>query len=44
MPEWNATFLEGDLVQAVTQLKATEQALLVSARRARQPGTADGRD
>ena len=30
MPEWNATFLEGDLVQAVTQLKATGQALLVN--------------
>ena len=29
-PEWNATFLEGDLVQAVTRLKATGQALLVN--------------
>ena len=29
-PEWNATFLEGDLVQAVTRLKATDQALLVN--------------
>ena len=29
-PEWNATFLEGDLVQAVTGLKATGQALLVN--------------
>jgi len=30
VPEWNATFLEGDLVQAVIQLKATGQALLVN--------------
>ena len=29
-PEWNATFLEGDLVEAVTRLKATGQALLVN--------------
>jgi dihydrofolate reductase len=29
-PEWNATFLAGDLVQAVTELKATDQALLVN--------------
>ncbi len=29
-PEWNATFLAGDLVQAVTGLKATDQALLVN--------------
>ena len=30
VPEWNATFLEGDLVQAVTRLKATARALLVN--------------
>jgi dihydrofolate reductase len=30
VPEWNATFLEGDLVQAVTKLKATQQSLLVN--------------
>lgn len=29
-PEWNATFLAGDLVQAVTELKAAEQTLLVN--------------
>jgi dihydrofolate reductase len=29
-PEWNATFLDGDLVEAVTRLKATDQALLVN--------------
>jgi dihydrofolate reductase len=29
-PEWNATFLEGDLVQAVTRLKAAEQTLLIN--------------
>jgi len=29
-PEWNATFLEGDLVQAVTRLKATDQTLLIN--------------
>jgi dihydrofolate reductase len=30
VPEWNAMFLEGDLVQAVTKLKATQQSLLVN--------------
>jgi len=30
VPEWNATFLAGDLVQAVTELKAAEQTLLVN--------------
>jgi dihydrofolate reductase len=30
VPEWNATFLAGDLVQAVTRLTATGQTLLVN--------------
>jgi dihydrofolate reductase len=29
-PEWNAAFLAGDLIQAVTRLKATEPALLIN--------------
>lgn len=30
VPEWNATFLEGDLAQAVAKLKAADQTLLVN--------------